>query len=202
MVCNKLIRGFDDRCTRSFGRWVQKAVLINYSDVVFQAVRNTTTHHCVEFALFSPDSRPAIPLSGYGFYAPELSDVITGDVEMNRQWGTITVYKHSISILINGVSENIKILQKQLDNGNFLGALKYSDGTIIIYGSETGLTANPYSYNDGNVLTFESKKEFSPPFVYAGDSIDFDNEWLTDIQIIHTLGQFNNDFNNDFKRHF
>lgn len=201
MVCNKLIKGFDDRCSRTFGRWLQKAVLINYDDVVFQAINNTNTLHNVEFALFSPNSRPPIPLRGYGFHAPDLSDTITGDFDMSRKW-SIPMYRHSIDILINGVDENIKTLQKQLDSGHFLGALKYSDGSIVIYGSETGLTVSPYNYSDTAVITLSSGDEFAPPYLYSGDPSDWDNEWDTDIQIIKAKGEFNDDFNEDFRRHF
>lgn len=201
MNCVKLIKGFDDRCSFKNLRVLQKAVLINYDDVVFQAKNNTNTLHNVLFALFSPNARPPRNISGFGFHAPEISDIISGSFDMSRKLAT-PVYTHHIDILINGVNENIKTLHKQLDGGNFLGALKYSDGTIVIFGSETGLSVDPYSYETSGVITLTSDVEFTPPYVYSGDSVDFDNNWGTDWQIIRAKGEYNDDYNDDYKRHF
>lgn len=200
MNCAKLIKGFDDRCSFENLRTLQKAVLINYDDVVFQAKNNTNTLHNMLFALFAPGI-PKLPQKGFGFHAPEVSDIISGSFDMSRKLA-MPVYTHHIDILINGVNENIKTLHKQLDGGNFLGALKYSDGTIVIYGSETGLSVDPYSYDKSGVITLTSDVEFTPPYVYSGDSIDFDNNWDSDVQILNLKGEYNDDFNDDFKRQF
>lgn len=199
MICIKLIKGFDDRCSFENLRTLQKAVLINYDDVVFQARNDSTSKHNVIFSLFSAQNQ--LRKKGFGFHAPELADVISGDFDMNRKLGT-PIYSHHLNILINGVAEDIKTLQKQLDGGTFLGVLKYSDDSIVVYGSETGLSVDPYSYEKSGVITLSSDVEFTPPYLYAGDAIDFDNDWDSDVQILNLKGEFNDDFNNDFKRHF
>lgn len=208
MICEKLIKGFDDRCVKVERRYLQKAVLMNYNDIVFQSVNSTTTKHNIIFSVGTanlPNPNEVIKNKGYPFYSLETGDVIKGGFDMNRNKG-IAMYTHNMSIRVSGVSEDVKTLQKQLDKGLFLGALKFSDGTIEIYGAGYGLRINPYSFTptDGGVaLELESSvSEYEPPFVYAGDPIDYDNNWDSDIQIIDLLGEFNNDFNNDFRRSF
>lgn len=210
MICEKLIKGFDDRCSKVERRYLQKAVLMNYKEIVFQSVNSSSTKHNIIFSVGTanlppPSGGAVIKRTGYPFYSLETGDVIKGSFDMARNKG-VAMYTHNISIRISGVSENVKTLQKQLDKGLFLGALKFSDGTIEIYGAGYGLKIQPYSFvatNGGVTLELESSvSEYEPPFVYAGDKIDYDNNWDSDIQIIDLLGEFNNDFNNDFRRTF
>src|SRR5690606_15882501 len=144
MVCSKLNRGFNGLCESNTGRFVQKAVLVNYTDVVFQSINDSDTMHNIVFALFNPTA-PNQPLKmGYDFTAPVISDAIFSEYSMNRDKGVVT-YEHSLEVILSGVDEKLKVLQKQLDSGLFLGATKYSDGTIQILGSENGLIVNPYN---------------------------------------------------------
>lgn len=202
MVCSKLKRGFDGACYSNVGRFIQRAVLINYTDVVFQAINNNDTMHNIVFALFNPTNPTGIQRRGYNFTAPVISDSIRSEYSMKRSKGVIT-YNHSMEIILNGVDENIKILQKQLDGGMFLGATKYSDGTIQILGSENGLQVEPYTYADSGVITLSSIiDEYSVPYIYAGDEEDFDNGWNNTKQVVNLSGEFNKDFSKDFRVDF
>src|SRR5690606_1830493 len=111
------------------------------------------------------------------------------------------LYDHKIEIAVVGVDENSKTMLKQLDFSDYFGALQFKDGTIEIFGFNYGLKTDPYNYTPqgigGAVISLVSKyEEYDPPYVYAGDSIDFDNLFANIPSFLG--GDFNNDFNNDF----
>lgn len=114
-------------------------------------------------------------------------------------------YNHSLDIAVNGLSEyTLNKVLKGLE-GDYFVAVKTSIQDVLIYGFNNLLSVSDYVYGSGVNLTIISKEEeFSKPLFFSqsfeGDIIGakfaFDNKFK-DLDF-DVLGDFNDDFSNDF----
>lgn len=208
MICEKLRSGLDLTCASIQKKYFQKIVLINRSDilnkrVVFSSVDINEVYTCanrVYFNLFEDKT-------GFAFETNENSAQIFATFEKSDVQN-IPQYKHTVNILIAGVTEDMKCLFVQLDNADLFAVGKYYDGTIEVFGFEFGLetggyTFDPHNSSGGAVIKLSSNSnslEDLPPLIYksteGNELIDFDNNFGNVILDIN--GDFNSDFNNDF----
>lgn len=203
MSCEKLRNGLKI-CDSGVKNYEQSVVLINRADVLNSQILTSTVdvndnYNCRYGIAFNLKPN----LKGFSYSITENSDVIFGTYEMSRK-ENIPQYKHSVTLPIVGTSQSIKCILKQIDNSDYFAALRLKDGTIEIYGFEFGLTNDTYNYDvqnsdGGAILKLTSNSESFEdelPFIYLGNSIDFDNLFL-DLPFV-PRGDFNDDFNNDF----
>lgn len=204
MSCEKLRQNLDLSCTTLVSKYYQQLVLINRADVEFKQILTSyvdiegvyTCRHRVIFSLFEGRT-------GYRFTVGENSTSIVPMFEKSEV-DNIPQYRHSINMIVGGVSEEIKCLLKQLDYADYFAAVQFYDGTVEIYGFEFGMTTSGYGYDlqatgGGTVIKLQSLPdalEDEPPFVYGGDAADFDNNFANIIFV--PQGDFNDDFNDDF----
>lgn len=210
MSCEKLRAGLNIACGSFGNKYYQQVVLVNRSDVKNKLiiVSNTniydvyTCAHRLIFELNEPKVGGP-PITGYRFTVGENSTSIFGSFNKSDK-DNIPQYSHAINIVLAGVTEEIKCIIKQLDQGDYFAAVQYYDGTIEIYGFEYGLSSADYGYDPqnsggGGVIKLQSLSdalEDEPPFIYGGNPEDFDNNF-TDI-VYNPNGDFNDDFNDDF----
>lgn len=199
MGCVNLIKGFDATCGDNFvNKYYQNAVLINKSEIQDKVVTSSDTKNRVSFNLEEG-------ATGYLFQANEKVALITGRFSKNEKKG-VPYYTHKVDIVVYGVDEDAKTLLKQLDQGEFVVALEFKDGTVEIFGFDHGMKTTNYEYsgqgsNGGAVISLESRsEEYDPPYEYVsltGTAVgDFDNLFADIGNIL--VGDFNNDFSDDF----
>lgn len=204
MSCEKLRASLDLSCATLVRKYYQQVVLINRADVEFKQILTSyldiegvyTCRHRLTFALYEGKT-------GYRFTVGENSTSIVPMFEKNEV-DNIPQYRHSVNILVGGVTEEIKCILKQLDLGDYFAAVQFYDGTVEIYGFEMGMTTGGYGYDlqggGGAVViklqSLQDALEDEPPFVYGGDAEDFDNNFADIIFV--PQGDFNDDFSDDF----
>lgn len=207
MSCEKLRTGLNLSCGNIAKKYYQQAVLVNREDILNKLILTSTVsiddvydcRHKVSFNL-KPDK------TGFLFSASENSSTIFGVVEKSVVQG-IPQYSHSVTILVLGVSQAVKCILKQLDYADYFVALQLYDGTVEIYGFEFGMSTDNYTYDPmnsegGAIIKLKSLNdalEDELPFIYEGDSLDFDNLFADVVFTPH--GDFNDDFNNDFNNY-
>ncbi len=193
-ICASLMKGFDLECAGvEFRKYFQNVILINKDDVENYLINSNFESNNIAFNLYDG-------LSGFLFRSTEIGSSISGEFSKSETKGLI-YYDHKVTIPVMGVDENSKTLLKQLDNSNYFAAMQFKDGTIEVYGFNYGLKTNNYSYtpqgNGGAIISLDSKySELDPPYVYSGNSDDFNNLFANIPNV--NIGDFNNDFNDDF----
>lgn len=207
MSCETINNGLDLSCGNIVKNYYQQAVLINRSDVLNKQILTGTTsiegiYECRYKVIFNLKEN----LSGFLFSVTENSSTIFGTTEKSTT-NNIPQYLHSVTINILGVDQKTKCTLKQLDNADYFVALQLYDGTVEIYGFEYGMTTSNYTYDSQNanggaiirLVSLSEALEDELPFIYGGDSKDFD-KLFKDIEFI-PHGDFNDDFNNDFNNY-
>ncbi len=196
MACDTLKQGLDLTCRTIHRKYVQKAVLMNYEDLL------DYYFYDYPIAYF----RLKEGATGYAIEAKDISENITGS------WAKVSVknvdyYRHTISFPIVGVGVLAKRMLNELDKGKYFAALKFNDGTIEVYGLQYGLTVPDYTYTaqneqGGGQIQLDSKdNEYYPPLVYdteTGLISAFDNLFVNNGDPLPTYGSYNNDYNNDY----
>lgn len=216
MSCFELFKGQDANCVSWGKRYYQQVVLVNKSyidEYSFQTAAYSTSpsvgldsgyvdpdtinyRHRINFNL-KQSTRGVLfngELNGLSYFAN-----FSKEIEDN-----IPQYNHFLQLPIFGASEKTKYTLKTLDFGDYFAAIQFNDGTVEIYGFENGLTSGDYTYDlqgnlGGSIISLESRDlENDPPFVYYSNNPneDFNNlfQYLEPV----TLGDFNDDFSNDF----
>jgi len=196
MGCINLINGLDVSC-KKVGRYYQNAVLMNLSEKNQVAIYSNASENSVMFNLKEGST-------GYLFQCSEKLDFISGTFSKSEEDGN-PVYNHSVKIIISGINESDKATLKQIDSSNLFAALQYNDGMVEIFGFESGLRSNSYTYDanggiGGAVITLASKfSEYDPPYIYktiGNVGEDFDNLFANIPDFL--VGDFDDDFNADF----
>lgn len=207
MSCETLRAGLDLSCGNIVKKYYQQAVLVNRDDILNKLILTSTLsiediYDCRHRVAFNLKENK----NGFLFSTSENSSSIFGVVEKSIVQG-IPQYLHSVTILVLGVSEAVKCVLKQLDYADYFVALQLYDGTVEIYGFEFGMTTDNYTYDPmnsegGAIIKLKSNSEALEdelPFIYDGDSTDFDN-LFADV-VFNPSGDFNDDFNNDFNNY-
>lgn len=204
MICEKLTNGQDSTCNLESVRYYQQAVIINRSDINQKTIQTSYKNieglnfcrHKVFFDLF-------LNKKGFKFQITENANSIFGTFSKTTKDG-IVQYSHSVNVPVFGNNESLKCLLKQLDKGDFFIALQTNNGIVEVFGFEFGLSSSDYTYDPhnkggGEILIFKSLSdalEDEPPFIYGGNSNDFNIDFLN--VDFAPLGDFNNDFDDDF----
>lgn len=213
MSCFKIKRDYDIGCATPTRKFAQQVVLVNKSDVYLQGVKNLVSQSgcignmsdeaCYQHALYFNLLEGK---RGFRITVPETSASVFAKFEKSTLNGT-PQYRHSIQIPLTGMDEELMCFLKELDNGDYFGAVQFGN-QIIILGYDYGLSTNDYSFDPqnsfgGGLITLTSNDDYledEPPFIYKsqnGTEIeDFDNNF-EDIEF-DPSGDFNDDFNNDF----
>lgn len=192
-VCGTLRSGADFSCTAPLRKYAQQISVINYFDIDQATVEinaptsGTVPATCAYNASFSLKE----DTSGFHFTGSENGTAYKGyvDIALNENFGTPD-FTHSVQIMLAGVKEADKCRLDALMRGRFVVAMQFADGTIEIYGLQSGLSLVPGTYDiqegGGGALMVLASREDSPepllPLVYVstppGSEIeDFDADF-------------------------
>lgn len=166
-------RSIDISCVPRPLRYYQQAVLINIEQVDEYLIKREVNQHTVKFSLKDLES-------GCLFRSNELANSFTGTFSEVREQG-VALYSHQVTAPIIGVTQQAKLLLKELDNGCYFLALQNRNGVIEIYGFENGMQTEDYDYDGSqfNEISFSSRGlETDPPLIYVSDGNaqrDFDD---------------------------
>jgi hypothetical protein len=205
MNCIELMNGLDISCLITGKFYYQNVVLINKSDVD-QSTINIDGKNTINFNLKDG-------ACGFLFASNQKRRLISGKFT-KAQNNSIVFYDHELQIPIIGTHQEIKVLLRQLDEGEFFGAIHHVNGDIEIYGFEYGLKTNPWNYEaqgelGGSIISLSSEvSEEFPPLNYIPTNVTVPNTSVEQAIINFNnlfcglapflFGDFNNDFNNDF----
>ena len=205
MGCIDLMSGLDISCLKPGKFYYQNVILVNKEDVD-QFNIYTTNKNSMNFNLQAGKC-------GFLFASNEKRRMINANFS-KKERNNVVFYDHKVDIPIVGTDEEIKVLLRELDEGEFFGAVQHIDGNIEIYGFEYGLKTNSWNYEaqsgmGGSIISLSSQvSEEFPPFNYLPNNpdpgntikeqaiIDFDNLFC-DLDPLFS-GDFNNDYNTDF----
>lgn len=194
MACKELLRGHDVTCELPVRKYWQQIVLVNIDDVDQVGYDVNDVNHVIVFNL----SEGA---TGYKYIGNDVASLYTASFSKITRKGQ-PLYNHTVNLPVIGVSVETKLVLKELDLANYFAAIQFRDGTVEIYGFENGLTTADYTYDAQNGLggiglSLVSKfPEDEIPYVYGGDSINFDNNFADIPELLG--GDFNSDYSNDF----
>ena len=201
MSCISLHKGQDISCGSWVKKYYQQLVLINKDDVnAFNTLskknEDGSFRHRIQFDL-------KYGKTGYRFQGSEngtsFNATFSKEIDDN-----IPQYTHELQLPLLGGSEETKYILKTLDYANYFAVIQLMDGKVEVYGFENGLTTGDYTFDiqgnmGGSFIPLESKDlEDEPPYLYysLNPSDDFD-ELFANVNLV-SLGDFNNDFSNDF----
>ena len=144
-LCAKIFNGLDVGCAKPVSKYYQQAVIINKSDIdnytiTLPDVEGEICDYNVTFNLKAGTT-------GYRIIGAEAGSSFFGSVSKTRNDLGYAQYMHNVSILVAGISEEVKCILDGLDKGSFVVALQAKDGTVEIYGMVNGLTTGDYEYN-------------------------------------------------------
>lgn len=194
--CAELKGGQDISCTSPLRRFYQQAVIINKSDIDTTTVEITapTTGGGTPTCAYNVQFSLKTGKTGYMFKGSENGSVYKGyfDKATNETFG-VPDYTHHVQILLVGVSEETKCYLDALDKGSYVVAMQFADGTVEMYGFQSGMTTEDYTYDPqeggGGTPIILSSREISPeprvPLVYksqveGGETADFDSLFAND----------------------
>lgn len=185
-ICGKLSSDFIQDCKAPVKRFHQQAVLINKDDIDTSTITLPSGGVCdynVEFALKAGKT-------GYLIAGIEAGSSFFGSVSKSRDDNGYPVYTHNVTIFLSGVDEKTKCILDSLDSGNYVVAMQYIDGTVVVYGFQNGLSTSDYDYsaqeNAGGASIVLSSSDAAPenslPLVYksstaGNEGVDFDDKF-------------------------
>lgn len=185
-LCAKLVNGLDISCNAPVRKYYQQAVIINKTDIA-------------SYVITPPD--PEIPscdykvtfqlnpgTTGYRIIGSQAGSSFFGSFDKTRSDLGYPQYVHNTSILIAGITEEVKCILDSLDKGLFVVALQLQDGTVEIFGIVNGLTTGDYTYDiqggGGGTAILLSSLENAPetrlPLVYESAVPGQENEDFDD----------------------
>lgn len=185
-LCAKLGNGLDVSCEAPVRKFFQQVVVINKTDIEEYTIQppDAETEVCAYNVTFTLKAGA----TGYRISGPQAGSSFFGSFDKSRSDLGHTQYIHNASILIAGASEEAKCILDSLDKGSFVVAYQYTDGTVEIYGMETGLTSQDYTYDvqggGGGTPIVLSSMEDAPerylPLIYVSnvpgsEGADFDS---------------------------
>lgn len=188
--CALLLTGQDSACKQPARKYYQQAVAINKSDIDPDSItvtktdfdsENPTCAYNVQFSL--KDGK-----TGHFFIGPEAGSSFFGSFDKANSDLGHTQYTHNASVLVVGSDEEAMCIIDSLSKGLFVVAFQFTDGTVVIYGLENGLTAQDFTYDPqagggGQAIvlsSLENAPENNLPLVYksaipGNETADFDS---------------------------
>ena len=209
MSCVNLYTGQDNTCKQIFKKYYQQIVLVNKNDVESYVISSNIK--IGSFTSSQKTNRVRFSLKtdkkGFLFRGPEKGSNYLATFSKETD-DNIPQYMHNVQLPIVGAGEETKNILKTLDLSVYFAAIQFMDGTVEIYGFENGLITEDYDFDltggaGGsliNLISHENGLEDDPPYIYVpltgSANTDFNNlfENIVDVD----LGDFNDDFNNDF----
>ena len=85
--------------------------------------------------------------TGYRFSGPEAGSTYKGYFDKSTSDLGFAQYKHNAQILVVGSTEEAKCIIDSLSKGSYVVAYQFTDGTVEIYGFQTGLTTGDFTYD-------------------------------------------------------
>ena len=186
-LCGKLFNGFDVGCEGGPRKFFQQACIINKDDIDLTSITKGLPDPSAGTCAYTVAFDLKAGTQGYKFVGPEAGNSFFGSFDKSRSDLGYTQYIHNAQILISGISEETQCILAGLDKGSFVVALQLTDGTVVIYGLDNGLSTGDYTYNiaDGGggtpvlLQSTDTAPENQLPFIYkAGtpgqENADFD----------------------------
>lgn len=188
--CALLLAGQDSACEAPARKFWQQAVVINKQDIDPSSVEVTRT----DFDSETPTCAYNVQFSlkdgktGFSFIGPETGTSFFGSFDKSLSDLGHVQYIHNSSMLVVGNTESAMCILDSLSKGLFVVAFQYTDGTVVIYGLENGLTAQDFTYDPqaggGGQAIVLSSLENAPerylPLIYkseipGNETADFDS---------------------------
>lgn len=188
--CASLLAGQNSACEAPARKFWQQAVVINKQDIDPSSVVITKTDfdsetptcaYNVQFSLKDGET-------GFSFIGPETGTSFFGSFDKSLSDLGHVQYIHNASMLVVGNNEQAMCTLDTLSKGLFVVAYQYTDGTVVIYGLENGLTAQDFTYDPqagggGQAIvlsSLESAPERNLPLIYksefpGNETADFDS---------------------------
>jgi len=187
-TCARLVNGLDLSCVQPARKYFQQAVLINKSDIDSYTITGPdpdvpSCDYKVNFTLKAGKT-------GYRIQGIEAMSSFFGSFDKSRSDLGYPQYVHNVSILIAGVTEDVKCILDSIDKGSFVVALQLTDGTVEIFGMVNGLTTGDYTYD------IQSGGGGSPVVLSSLD--DAPESYLPLVYEADVPGQENTDFDDAF----
>ena len=141
-ICNTLRGGQDLSCAIPEYIPFQEAKLINKSDIeeATISVDCETDEYNVDFKL-KPGKK------AFAFIASVNGNHVRGIDSLVRNDKGYAMWNHAMHFLFAGVDEASTCQREALAKGSIVGAIKYNDGTVKIYGLENGMASEEYDYD-------------------------------------------------------
>ncbi len=185
-LCAKLFNSLDVSCVAPVRKYYQQAVIINKTDI--EAYTITLPDADVETCAYKVEFALKDGATGYRISGAEAGSSFYGSFDKSRSDLGYAQYIHNTSILVTGVSEEVKCVLDSLDKGSFVVALQLKDGTVEVYGIVNGLTTGDYSYNiqEGGggtpilLSSLEDAPESNLPLIYESAVPGQENEDFDD----------------------
>jgi len=197
MICEKLSRNIDNQCASPARKWEQRVALIPYDDITNYTLDASGDNHSADIFLNLNYN------GGHHIVTSANASSINASFTMSRD-ENIPRYSHSVTFPIIGVDNLQMSSLRQIDATKYVAFVRFSDGTIKIFGLENGLKSTGYSYtpqssSGGGSITLKSDyTEAFQPLVYSGNPSNFDNDFNN--PIIQLTGDYNDDYNGDYAR--
>lgn len=188
--CALLLAGQDSACEAPARKFWQQAVIINKADIDPESVTITLTDFDSENPVCAYNVKFSLKdgKTGLSFIGPESGASFFGSFDKALSDLGHTQYTHNASVLVVGNTESAMCILDSLSKGLFIVAFQYTDGTVVIYGLENGLTAQDFTYDPqaggGGQAIVLSSLENAPerylPLIYkseipGNETADFDS---------------------------
>lgn len=187
--CAILLQGQDAGCVPLVRKFYQQAVIINKTDIDPDSIVITKT----DFESETPTCAYNVQFTlkdgkeGKFFIGPEAGSSFFGSFDKSTSDLGHTQYIHNGSVLVAGSNEEAMCIIDALSKGLYVIAYQFTDGTVVIYGLENGLTAQDFTYDPqggggGQAIvlsSLENSPENNLPLIYksavvGGETADFD----------------------------
>lgn len=150
-VCGLLKSGIDLSCERPISRYVQEICLMNYSEVDQSTIVApwTSTDESGDCD-YSGYFEMLTGKSGFKFVFPERGSGVFGTTDTATDDNGYSTFTHHINAMLPNASETDKCRLDALSRGLVVGATKWSDGKVEIYGLRYGLSLDPVTLDPAN----------------------------------------------------
>lgn len=190
-ICEKIRSDFN-LCDYKNLYNVKKIVFVNRDDVEDYEIKANILQNRISFKL--KDGKKGFMFSYNG------RDNVRSSVTKSIERG-VTYYNHFVAAFLQGVEERELSILKQLDKSNYFATVLFNNGVVWVYGFGYGVRLIDLNYTtEGDLNLASNKSENYPPLIYisanANPEQDF-NDLFENSEVVR-LGDFNDDFNDDF----
>lgn len=174
-ICGELYDGLDLSCDVPAYRPVQELKLMNRKDINSDSV--VITKEC-ESGKWNVDFSLKEGKKAAAFIGQEDGISVRYTVNKTKDDNGYTQYIHGVQLLYGGVGEEESCILNALDKGNYVAAIKFYDGQVIIVGFRNGMSTGDYDLdlveNGGiQVIEMQSNENFPErdlPYLFVPES--------------------------------